>query len=67
MPTVVDWSKADNKLIVSGDDRGGIISWRIPGGETQLVVHDTNHITTLSCSPHDSNLVLVGYVLLPSL
>lgn len=58
--TSVDWSGLDQDLMVSGDEKGGIVWWRLSKNITQKFTPEGVTVQCLICSPHEAGVVAVG-------
>ena len=59
---MVHWSPLDTNLIVSGDDKGALVIWRLEGNNIRIFTPELGHIFCLTCSPHDRDVVAIGLV-----
>lgn len=60
----VHWSPVNPYLILSGDEKGFVVCWNLDKGSTDRFYPDGSsqmHLGCLTCSPHDENIVAVGY------
>ncbi|XP_013417476.1 gem-associated protein 5 [Lingula anatina] len=59
--TCVDWSVVKDDLVISGDDRGGLVCWNYTSGYHKRFTPEGSIIYCLTASPHDSRHVAAGY------
>ncbi|ELU01058.1 hypothetical protein CAPTEDRAFT_189953 [Capitella teleta] len=60
-PTCVQWSPLVSDLIISGDDRGTVVLWWTETDQQRSLLPENAHIFCFACSPHDPNLLAIGY------
>lgn len=51
-------------LILSGDEKGYIVCWNLDNNKTHRYDPDGSsqlNLCCLTCSPHDENIVAIGY------
>ncbi|XP_041456060.1 gem-associated protein 5-like [Lytechinus variegatus] len=62
--TALDWSRANTDIVVAGDEKGYLIYWDIKSSkkdDAKLLRPEKGCIYSLTCSPHDSKIVALGY------
>lgn len=59
--TAVHWSPVQKLLLVTGDEKGIVVCYWFSSNDTQSFFPEPRTIFCLSCSPHDENLIAVGY------
>ncbi|XP_077975936.1 gem-associated protein 5-like [Styela clava] len=60
----VHWSPVNPSLILSGDEKGFVVCWNLDKGSTDRFYPDGSsqmHLGCLTCSPHNENIVAIGY------
>jgi hypothetical protein len=58
--TAVHWSPVDNNLILIGDEKGGIVSWKPKKEEIVIYTPEKGCVSALACSLHDLWHVAIG-------
>ncbi|KAK7873397.1 hypothetical protein R5R35_000194 [Gryllus longicercus] len=56
----MDWSVANSDLIVSMDDNNNIVCWDLPSNSTHSFNLGKLSASTLSCCPHNKDLIAIG-------
>ncbi|XP_010637973.1 gem-associated protein 5 isoform X4 [Fukomys damarensis] len=59
--SALHWSPQVKDLIVSGDEKGVIFCYWINRNDSQRLFIEPRTIFCLTCSPHDEDLVAIGY------
>ncbi|XP_069129450.1 gem-associated protein 5-like isoform X2 [Argopecten irradians] len=59
--TAVSWSSQQADLILSGDDKGDIVSWQYLEGRLQTFSPDNAGVMCIVCSPISAGIAAVGY------
>ncbi|TRY96147.1 hypothetical protein DNTS_028341 [Danionella cerebrum] len=59
--TAVHWSPVQKLLLVTGDEKGIVVCYWYNSNETQSCFPEPRTIFCLSCSPHEENIIAVGY------
>ncbi|XP_064609337.1 gem-associated protein 5-like [Liolophura sinensis] len=60
--SALSWSPLDEDLIVSGDEKGAIVSWRLQENRHMMLTPESGQgIVSLACSTQNREVLAVGY------
>ena len=58
--TAVHWSPVDKDLVVSGDEKGSVVTWSVTSNTINQIPPLGAPVFCLTCSNHDANIGAIG-------